>query len=180
MDAARAEFARVGLAGARVNRIAAASGANKERIYANFGSKEGLFEAVMADALAAHAASFGTWDATPEAIVDRLFDRHRVAPDLLRLMLWEALEYNAAPVPAEAARRDHYRDRIAALGARFELDDRAEAGAALLVLIGLAAWPAVLPQLARMLTPEADPSGFEAALRKRLHRAARAILSSQG
>lgn len=37
------EFAQYGYAGARVARIAAKAGVNKERIYAYFGSKEGMF-----------------------------------------------------------------------------------------------------------------------------------------
>ena len=40
LDAALAEFALNGLAGARVDEIAARSGANKRMLYAHFGSKE--------------------------------------------------------------------------------------------------------------------------------------------
>jgi AcrR family transcriptional regulator len=47
LDAATAEFAEFGLAGARVDRIAARAGANKQLIYAYFGSKEGLFDNVL-------------------------------------------------------------------------------------------------------------------------------------
>ena len=43
LDAAHSEFAERGLAGARVDRIAAAAQANKQAIYAYFGSKEQLF-----------------------------------------------------------------------------------------------------------------------------------------
>jgi AcrR family transcriptional regulator len=42
-DAAVAEFARAGFAGSRIDRIAQAAGVNKQRIYAYFGDKEGLF-----------------------------------------------------------------------------------------------------------------------------------------
>jgi TetR/AcrR family transcriptional regulator len=41
------EFAEKGLAGARVDKIARRSGLNKNMIYHYFGSKEGLFEAVL-------------------------------------------------------------------------------------------------------------------------------------
>ncbi|MCW5222798.1 TetR/AcrR family transcriptional regulator [Verminephrobacter aporrectodeae subsp. tuberculatae] len=50
LDAARVEFSRAGLAGARVDRIAETSGANKRMIYHYFGSKEQLFTAVIEDA----------------------------------------------------------------------------------------------------------------------------------
>ena len=49
--AGRTEFAEHGLAGARTDRIAALAQVNKQRMYAYFGNKEGLFTAVVADAL---------------------------------------------------------------------------------------------------------------------------------
>ena len=50
LDAARGEFASLGLAGARVDEIAARAEANKRMIYHYFGNKEGLFKAVLEDA----------------------------------------------------------------------------------------------------------------------------------
>jgi TetR/AcrR family transcriptional regulator len=47
LSAAAAEFAQKGLAGARVDAIAEASGANKRMIYYYFASKEGLYSAVL-------------------------------------------------------------------------------------------------------------------------------------
>ena len=47
LEAATAEFAREGLAGARVERIARRAGANKRMLYYYFGSKEDLFLAVL-------------------------------------------------------------------------------------------------------------------------------------
>lgn len=47
LDAARDEFSRGGYAGARVDRIGAAAGANERMLYYYFGSKEGLFLAVL-------------------------------------------------------------------------------------------------------------------------------------
>jgi len=52
LDAATAEFARNGLGGARVDRIAAAAGTNKRMLYYYFGSKEKLFLAVLERAYA--------------------------------------------------------------------------------------------------------------------------------
>lgn len=45
--AAQAEFARVGLGGARVDRIALEAGANKRMLYYYFGNKDDLFLAVL-------------------------------------------------------------------------------------------------------------------------------------
>jgi AcrR family transcriptional regulator len=47
LAAARQEFARVGLGGARVDGIAALAGANKRMLYYYFGSKDELFRAVL-------------------------------------------------------------------------------------------------------------------------------------
>lgn len=47
LDAATDEFARHGLGGARVDRIAERAGANKRMLYYYFGSKEELFLAVL-------------------------------------------------------------------------------------------------------------------------------------
>ena len=47
LDAAKAEFARLGLSGARVDAIAARAKANKRMIYHYFGGKQDLFLAVL-------------------------------------------------------------------------------------------------------------------------------------
>ena len=47
LSSATAEFARYGLGGARVDRIAERAGANKRMLYYYFGDKEGLFLAVL-------------------------------------------------------------------------------------------------------------------------------------
>ena len=51
LDAATAEFAQYGVAGARINRIADTAKASKERIYAWFGDKDSLFGHVMQNGL---------------------------------------------------------------------------------------------------------------------------------
>ncbi|HZN85909.1 MAG TPA: TetR family transcriptional regulator [Burkholderiales bacterium] len=52
LKAAMAEFARYGLGGARVDRIAARAGANKRMLYYYYGDKEALFLAVLEDSYA--------------------------------------------------------------------------------------------------------------------------------
>jgi AcrR family transcriptional regulator len=47
LDAATSEFARHGLGGARVDRIAASAGANKRMLYYYFGDKDALFQEVL-------------------------------------------------------------------------------------------------------------------------------------
>ena len=49
LAAATDEFAALGIAGARIDRIIAAAHTNKAQLYGYFGSKDGLFDAVIAD-----------------------------------------------------------------------------------------------------------------------------------
>jgi AcrR family transcriptional regulator len=53
LDAALVEFAEKGMAGSRVDQIAARAGANKRMLYAHFGSKEELWLTVLERAYAA-------------------------------------------------------------------------------------------------------------------------------
>ncbi|MFF4490044.1 TetR/AcrR family transcriptional regulator [Streptomyces sp. NPDC001544] len=53
LAAAAEEFALLGLRGARVQAIVKRAGVNERMIYHHFGSKEGLYKAVLADRLAA-------------------------------------------------------------------------------------------------------------------------------
>ncbi|WP_043182281.1 TetR family transcriptional regulator [Streptomyces sp. NRRL F-5123] len=102
--AASAEFAEHGLAGARVNRIAAAARANKQAIYLYYGSKEELFAAVLHAKLEEVRVSLAfDPDAVAES-VGQVFDWYQEHPELIRLLLWEALEVpDAGPGGASEA-----------------------------------------------------------------------------
>jgi len=92
LDAATAEFAEHGIAGARVDRVAAAAGCNKALIYSYFGSKDQLFDAVM-DANVARVLDEVPF--RPEDLpgyAGRLFDFLVANPHLLRLATWHRLE----------------------------------------------------------------------------------------
>lgn len=92
LDAAAAEFAAHGIAGARVDRIAAAAAVNKAQMYSYFGSKDGLFDAVFNEQLRAIVASVPL-DAEdlPGYVVD-LYDEYLAHPELVRLATWARLE----------------------------------------------------------------------------------------
>ena len=95
-----AEFAEHGIAGARVDRVAAASNSNKAMIYAYFDSKDGLFDAAF------DAVVVQTVDAVPMNADDlaqyavRLFDQHCAHPEPVRLGLWDRLERGGAGMRA--------------------------------------------------------------------------------
>lgn len=92
LDAAAAEFAGRGIAGARVDRIADAARVNKSQMYTYFGSKDGLFDAVFRDQLARIVEAVPlTADDLPDYAA-RLYDSYVENPELLRLATWYRLE----------------------------------------------------------------------------------------
>jgi AcrR family transcriptional regulator len=97
LAAATAEFAQHGIAGARVDRIAAAARSNKAQIYHYFGSKDGLFDAVFG-AYVTEAAQAEYFDGRDlPATAGRLFDEFVGRPDLARLATWYRLERTGSP-----------------------------------------------------------------------------------
>ncbi|MFJ8009054.1 TetR/AcrR family transcriptional regulator [Streptomyces fagopyri] len=92
LTAAYDEFVRVGFAGARVDRIATAASANKQAIYAYFGSKEALFDAVLADRLRVLADVVPFTPDDLAAYSGALFDALTADPGLQRLTQWKMLE----------------------------------------------------------------------------------------
>ena len=92
LSTATDEFATYGFAGARVDRIAANAECNKQLIYAYFGSKQGLFDAVAETHIKAVLDAVPI-DATnlPEYAA-KLFDYNYAHPQLIRLVEWYNLE----------------------------------------------------------------------------------------
>jgi len=115
LAAALAEFADKGLSGARVDEIAARTRTTKRMIYYYFGSKAGLYAAVL------EAAYGGMRDAeqgldldmlAPEAAMRRLievtFDYHAQHPEFVRLVAVENIHsgHHLRHAPAIAGRND--------------------------------------------------------------------------
>jgi len=111
LDAARTEFAHYGLAGARVERIADNAKANKRSLYVHYGTKEELFDIVVAQTLLelADAAPFDA-GAIPQ-YAGALFDILRDRPEVIQLTTWAVLE-RPQPIDAEVG---SYRMKIAAI-----------------------------------------------------------------
>jgi AcrR family transcriptional regulator len=92
LDAAVAEFAAHGMAGARVDRIAAAAQLNKSLLYAYVGSKAQLFDAAFAHAVGALVDEVPLDGADLAAYAVALHDRYVAHPEVVRLALWDRLE----------------------------------------------------------------------------------------
>ncbi|MCC3265089.1 TetR family transcriptional regulator [Arthrobacter gengyunqii] len=92
MAAARTEFARHGLAGARVDRIASEAKASKERLYAYFRDKRSLFAAVLRDNLQETTAQIPKDASDLPGFVGAMFDHAVEKPEHLRMLDWARLE----------------------------------------------------------------------------------------
>jgi AcrR family transcriptional regulator len=92
LDAAYREFARYGLAGARVERIGEAADSNKAQIYHYFGGKTQLFDVVLERAIGEMEAEvpFDPHDLPGYAAC--LVRLHERRPEIMRLCTWQRLE----------------------------------------------------------------------------------------
>ncbi|TDC85737.1 TetR family transcriptional regulator [Actinomadura sp. 7K507] len=96
LDAATQEFAERGIAGARIERIVATARTNKAQLYAYFGNKEKLFDAVFSGSLERimNVVPIDATDLADWAV--RLYDEYLRRPDLIRLATWARLERRPA------------------------------------------------------------------------------------
>jgi len=109
--AATDEFARHGIAGARVDRIARQARTSKERVYAYFRSKEALYAHVSLLELARVAEATPMDPADLPGYAGRLYDHFTITrPDHHRLITWGRLELAGTAAPAGA---DTVRDTVA-------------------------------------------------------------------
>lgn len=165
LEAARKEFAAKGIAGARVDAIAARARTNKRMIYYYFGSKDGLFREILRRRLAERTARLRTQAPRPlherigAAQESLLGDR-----DYVRLLMWEALETTArSSIAAEDERAEVYQvllERLAAEQAAGHLPADLDPRQLLLSEIALTIFPVAFPQLTRLVTGMAptDPA----------------------
>ena len=92
LDAATAELVEHGLAGARIDRIAAAARSNKAQLYHYFGSKQAVFDAVIEDHVAANVGTVPLDVDDLPGYACRLYDAYLADPSLVRLLTWLRLE----------------------------------------------------------------------------------------
>ena len=119
---ARSEFVEHGLSGARVDAIAERTQTTKRMIYYYFGSKEGLYSAVLEDAysdIRAIEAGLALDDLDPETalrtLIHAMFDYEDAHPDFVRLIaienIHQATYLSRLPTISAGQRRG---DRVAA------------------------------------------------------------------
>jgi AcrR family transcriptional regulator len=102
IEAATTEFASYGIAGARMERIAAAAHCSAGLVYTYFGSKDALFDAVFDQIVARTMNDIPiTVDDLPE-YAGRLFDGYTRHPEVQRIASWHRLERSRATGLIEA------------------------------------------------------------------------------
>ncbi|MBV9847774.1 MAG: TetR family transcriptional regulator [Kutzneria sp.] len=165
LEAAVAEFAERGVAGARVDRIAEAAKANKRLIYVYFGNKDRLFDIVVQHCVRTLAEAVPLTPYDLPAYAGALFDYLTAHPHLLRLATWKLLERPEIDV----AEQESYRAKISMLtSAADTFSPGLHPVDVLAVVLGLArTWPTTSPAL-RGLAAE-DPTSPQRLAR---HRAA--------
>jgi AcrR family transcriptional regulator len=166
-EAATAEFGTHGIAGARIDRIAEAACANKQLIYAYFGSKRELFDAVVSEHLSRLVDTVPFDAANLPEHAGGVFDFMAEHPELARLNSWHRLD------PTEDGRRipaleKTIRTRTAAVARAQKAGIVSDAipAAELLAMIGS------LASLWIVGTPEWSPPGATSPRTLRRHRAA--------
>jgi AcrR family transcriptional regulator len=124
LDAAAEEFAARGIAGARIDRITATANTNKAQLYGYFGSKDGLFDAVITDRAdrLMSAIAFDANDLPGTAVA--MYDENLRHPELIRLMTWLRLERRPAGTLSDNSDRER---KLAAI-ARAQAAGRVRAG----------------------------------------------------
>ncbi|MGH4034680.1 TetR family transcriptional regulator [Actinomycetota bacterium Odt1-20B] len=178
-EAAVAEFARFGIAGARIDRIASEAKANKQLIYAYFGNKAELFTQVLEHRMLEMAVANPVDADDMDGWMDRLMDYHAAHPELLRLLFWEGIEYNDEELPDEAERVAHYDRKVAVLAdaqKRGVISDEIPAPHLLFMVVALAGWSTAVPQMRRILVGDTDADRNR--LRESIKTAARRITAN--
>lgn len=175
LEAARAEFAQHGIAGARVDRIAESAPANKAQLYAYFGNKEALFDTVFVQALEAivDAVPIDATDLPGYAV--RLYDDYVAHPEMVRLAAWHRLERRpTGPLTAQPPPR--YQEKLDAVAAAQEAGhvdgSWAPADVFDMVIAISAAWsPASVTYAASAADAEAEHEGRRRVIRELVARA---------
>jgi AcrR family transcriptional regulator len=140
LEAALAEFAETGVAGARVDRIAKRAGISAGLIYSFYENKDGLFEAVF-DLIVEQTVS-----AVPIDVDDlgeyagRLYDAGLAHPEVHRFVAWYQLERGetAGPRASTAAAMREKLKAIADAQRRGVLSGRHTPGQLLALVLALA------------------------------------------
>ena len=176
--AAVTEFATHGIAGARVDRIAANADSSKALLYSYFGDKEALFAAVLQSRMTELAEAVVMRPGGLEQFVGDLFDFQTANPEVMRLVSQEALHFAPDASPDFGQRRDHYAEKTRAVAdgqSAGLVDASLDPSFVVLSLMALVSWYVAAPQITRMVLDEEDTPELRARYRAHLVELARRL-----
>lgn len=146
LDAAFAEFAEYGVAGARVDRIAKNARCNKNLIYVYFENKETLFGTVLQQRLTDVYTRLPFDPDDLPGMARRIFDFIQADPGVYRLLAWATLERTAALPSATPSEYDRKIDLLRQRQETGALDTDLPPAMLLMAVLALAtAWSPVFP-----------------------------------
>ncbi len=153
-EAAVQEFVNYGFAGARVERIARNANVDKKAIYFYFGDKRGLYEEVLDVELSSTDDDVPIDPRDMAGYVARLFDHQRSNPGHLRLIMWQALEFDGSEeFPGKEGGTAYCHQRpgpISEAQAQGTVDPTLDAAGAWLALTGMVDWVLGVSTMTRM------------------------------
>ncbi len=155
LDAALAEFAAKGFAGARVDVIVKRARINKRMLYHYFGDKEGLFLEVLRRKITERSAWLASAPEDPVELLPHWFRLACRDQDWVRLLEWEALQWGGKKVIDEERRQASVAQAIQRLRGqqgRGLVSRQYDPAQLLLAMMSLTAYPLAFPQLARLVT----------------------------
>jgi AcrR family transcriptional regulator len=148
LEASAEEFARHGVGGARIDRIADRAEVNKASIYSYIGNKDDLFQAALQTKLGQLADRVAIQSDDLAAYAGDLFDFLTAEPVVAWLFEQEGLHYGTGDVPALAERSEYFQSRVAAVRDALGGGD---AEAIYFSIIAMCYWYVAAPQLVRMV-----------------------------
>ena len=154
LTAALEEFSRGGFAGARVDVVARRAGVNKRMLYHYFADKRGLFEEVLRRRMSER----NRWAAEPEDPAEMAaywFDMTWRDVNWIRLLEWEALQFEEHGIIAEEQRREFLQGvlkKIRAGQKKGFIAQQYDASQILLSMMALTTFPMAFPQLTKLVT----------------------------
>ncbi len=161
LEAAAAEFAAKGYAGARIAAIAARAGVNQQLISYYFDGKEGLYRA-MSEGWGQRQSELMTPDLPLSELLRRMALETLASRDGVRLLAWSGLEYEGPDTDPDHEPRTQRLagtvERIGALKAEGRLPDWADPECLTVLLMAAAMAPVTLPHVVDGLTGTAADS----------------------
>jgi TetR/AcrR family transcriptional regulator len=164
VEAAKAEFAARGFAGARIAEIARRAKLNKQLLYHYFPSKDALFDEILEQTIFEREALAGSDDSPHLMFRRRFMTALKEEQVWLRFLLWEAAEYPETRRITRQARREqalkNQRNAIIAKQFRGAIGKEVKAELLQLAMYALANYPLAFAQITKMTTGRAptDPA----------------------